>query len=87
MVASIRLRVLRFLVDREKAGDQSGPGTAGEIARALNEPLGAVVKQLQNLEGAGLLELTPAAGQTNEDIAIRLKPSARVYLNANEGIE
>jgi DNA-binding transcriptional ArsR family regulator len=87
MVASIRLRILRFLVDREEASDQSGPGTAGEIAKALQEPLGAVVKQLSRLEAAGLVELAMTADQPNENIAIRLKPPAHVYLNANREIE
>ena len=84
MVSSVRIRILRFLVDREEAGGQSGPGTAGQVAKALAEPLEAVVRHLRNLEGAGLVELAPTAGRGDEDIAIRLKTPARVYLNANE---
>jgi DNA-binding transcriptional ArsR family regulator len=86
-MASIRVRILRFLVDREEAGGQSGPSTAGEIAKALDEPLRAVVRQLPMLQGFGLVELTMDAGPTDEDIAVCVKPPAHVYLKANEGTE
>jgi DNA-binding transcriptional ArsR family regulator len=84
MAASIRLRILRLLLDKEEASAQSGPDTAGEIARALDEPLRSVVRQLRTLEAAGLVELAAGTGQGDENVAIRVKPPARVYLNANE---
>ena len=84
MTSSIRLRILRFLVGREETSGQSGPGTAGEVAKALDEPLEAVVRHLRSLEGADLVELAVGAGRGDEDIAIRVKSLARVYLNANE---
>ena len=84
MTTSIRVRILRSLVDREEAGGQSGPATAGEIATALDEPLTTVVRQLRTLEGAGLVELTVGTGRGDQDIGIRVQPSAQAYLNANQ---
>ncbi|MGQ9572418.1 MAG: helix-turn-helix domain-containing protein [Dehalococcoidia bacterium] len=84
MTTSVRLQMLRLVLDREKGSEQPGPTTAGQLAQTLDEPLRVVVKQLRTLEAVGVLELARSADQADENIAVRATPLAQVYLDVNK---
>jgi DNA-binding transcriptional ArsR family regulator len=80
-LAELRLRIFRLLEERQR--ERSDLPTAGEIARAVEEPLRNVVVTLRSSEAMGMVELVQCFGEEDKDVSVYLKPPAYIYLESN----
>ena len=84
----LRLQILRLVEDRERARNSVMP-TAGLISETLGVPLRQVVITLRSSAAMNQVALDVGLSEADEDIPVRLKPAAFIYLEAamNAGLE
>jgi hypothetical protein len=77
----LRLQIFRLVEERERAGISEMP-TAGQISKTLGVPLRKVVVTLRSSAAMNQVALDIGLNEADEDIPVRLKPPAYIYLEA-----